>query len=205
MYRLYWSKGTGAFVVELLLREAGARHDTVLVEDRRTPGFLSLNPLGKVPVLELPDGSITTESAAMVLQLCEDFPQADFTPPDAAGRAVARRWLLLLATELYVAYQQLYHCEHFTVGSRIAKEEVRAAGRGRIRKLWQMFEEQALSPGPFLLGERYSAVDAYAAMLAYWDPSRDALLAVRPKLSALVRAVSERPEAPALLAKYDMT
>ncbi len=205
MYRLYWAPETGSFVIELLLREAGASHDTVLVEDRRAPGFLTLNPLGKVPVLELPDGSIMTESAAMVLQLCEDFPKADFTPPDAAGRAITRRWLLLLASELYVAYQQLYHSEHFTVGSRIAKEEVKATGRGRIRKLWQIFEEQALNPGPFVLGARYSAVDAYAAMLTYWDPTRDAVLAVRPRLSALVRAVSARPEVPALLAKYKMT
>ena len=42
-------------------------------------------------------------------------------------------------------------------------------------------------------------------MLAYWDPAREALLAVRPRLSALVQAVSARPEAPALLAKYKMT
>ena len=70
-YRLYWTPTSGSFVVELMLREAGAPHETIQVEDRRAPDFLAVNPLGKVPVLELPDGTVMTESAAMVLQLFE--------------------------------------------------------------------------------------------------------------------------------------
>ena len=201
-YRLYWTPTSGSFVVELMLREAGAPHETLQVEDRRAPDFLAVNPLGKVPVLELPDGTVMTESAAMVLQLFEAYPEADFTPQGAASWTKARRWLMFLTCELYTAYQQSYHSEHFTVGNRIAREEVKSAGRGRVRELWKIFEAQALDPGPFVLGERYSAVDAYAAMLASWDQSPEVLLTIRPKLGRLVQAVCDRPETAAVLDKY---
>ena len=204
-YRLYWAPTTGSFVVELLLREAGAPHETLRVQDRRAEDFLAVNPLGKVPVLELPDGTVMTESAAMVLQLFEAYPEADFSPKDAEAWARARRWLMFLTCELYTAYQQMHHSEHFTVGSRIAWEEVKAAGRGRVRELWKIFEAQALNPGPFVLGDRYSGVDVYAAMLTSWDPSVDALLTIRPKLGALVQAVCDRPEAAAVIEKYKMS
>ena len=203
-YRLYWAPTTGSFVVELLLREAGAPHETLRVQDRRAEDFLAVNPLGKVPVLELPDGTVMTESAAMVLQLFEAYPEADFSPKDAEAWAKARRWLMFLTCELYTAYQQMYHSEHFTVGSRIAREEVKSAGRGRVRELWKIFEAQALNPGPFVLGDRYSGVDAYAAMLASWDQSPDVLLTIRPKLGKLVQAMCDRPEAAAMIEKYQM-
>ncbi len=201
-YRLYWTPTSGSFVVELMLREAGAPHETIQVEDRRAEDFLAVNPLGKVPVLELPDGTVMTESAAMVLQLFDAYPEADFTPQGAASWTKARRWLMFLTCELYTAYQQSYHSEHFTVGSRIAREEVKSAGRGRVRELWKIFEAQALDPGPFVLGERYSAVDAYAAMLASWDQSPEVLLTIRPRLGSLVQAVCDRPETAAVLEKY---
>lgn len=202
MYRLYWAPQTASFIAELLLTEAGASFETIEVKERRAADFLALNPLAKLPVLRLPDGTVMTESAAIALHLCEAFPEAPFAPADSHDRAVAARWLLFCASELYVAYQQLYHSEHFTVGGRAAREEVKAAGRGRIRTLWQIFNRDALNPGPYVLGERYSVADAYALMLVSWDQAPEVLLLREPKLGALVEDLRARPEVAALLSKY---
>jgi glutathione S-transferase len=81
--RLITSKGCGSAVVEAALELAGLPYAVEEV-DPEAPGFnrdrlLGLNPLGQVPVL-LPDGTVLTESAAMVLHLAERAPGAGWRP-----------------------------------------------------------------------------------------------------------------------------
>ena len=42
--------------------------------EHRNPEYLAVNPVGKIPALRLPDGSVMTESAAILLYLCELAP-----------------------------------------------------------------------------------------------------------------------------------
>ena len=67
-YRLWWNDNTGAFAVDAALALAGAAVERERVATReggsRTAEFLTLNPLGQVPLLRLPDGQTMTESAA---------------------------------------------------------------------------------------------------------------------------------------------
>ncbi len=70
MYKLFWSKSAGSMTPEVLLEEIGAAYEKVLVdlekEENRGAEFLAVNPLGQIPALILPDGTLMTESAAMV-------------------------------------------------------------------------------------------------------------------------------------------
>ena len=83
-YKLYAAKGGGSMVVELAFAHAKVPVEIVDI-DWKDVGWESkvlknINPLGQVPTLILPDGSIVTESAAIVLHLSERVPQANLAP-----------------------------------------------------------------------------------------------------------------------------
>ncbi len=75
MYKLYWARASGAMVPQALFEEIGAKYEKIVIdldqEENRTPEFLAVNPMGQIPVLVLPDGTLMTESAAMVLHIAD--------------------------------------------------------------------------------------------------------------------------------------
>ena len=62
---------------------------------------------------------------------------------------------------------------------------------------------QALDPGPYLLGETFSAVDIYLWMLTGWHPERERLLSENPRIAQLVRQVEQRPAIARVRAEHD--
>ena len=78
MYTLYWSADSGAFAVQAVLEELGQPYRREVMStaagDHRTPAFLAVNPMAQIPALRLPDGTIVTESGAMVAHLCDAHP-----------------------------------------------------------------------------------------------------------------------------------
>ena len=102
MYKLYGRKGSGSFAVQVLLEEARADHEMIWVDDVQAASFLEINPNGKVPVLQLPDGQLMCESAAMMAFLSETLPAARMTPPaGSSARALMLQWLVLLSAGTY--------------------------------------------------------------------------------------------------------
>ena len=105
MYTLYARNGAGSLAVEALLAACGADYK-VIVLNRKPDGsfedfFLAINPKAEVPTLVLPDGSVMTESAAMMIHICEQHPAAGLAPaPGAPGRAQFLRWQVYLAAAL---------------------------------------------------------------------------------------------------------
>jgi glutathione S-transferase len=89
-----------AWKVRLLLSHLGLpfrRVTYVLPEGKtRTPEFLAWNPLGKVPVLELPTGEALFESCAILCHLSEGTP---FLPPPGIDRAHVMQWLFFEQAE----------------------------------------------------------------------------------------------------------
>ena len=81
MYRLYWAPDTGSMAPQVILEEVGADYELVLLNydahEETEADFLALNPRGQIPALVLPDGTIITESAAMVLHIADAHPEAN--------------------------------------------------------------------------------------------------------------------------------
>lgn len=67
----------------------------------RTPGFLAMNPQGLVPALEREDGSILTQSMAIIEWLDETFADPPLLPADADGRARVRALSQIIACEVH--------------------------------------------------------------------------------------------------------
>jgi glutathione S-transferase len=196
MYELYWSADTGAFVVEAVLEELGRPYRRIVVDtdqgSQRDPGYTRLNPMQQVPTLRLLDGTVITESAAMVLHLCDAHPEGGLLPePGTTQRAVAYRWMLWLATGLYESDLRYYYPERYTVDEAGAPAVKEAALR-RMDRLAAMAAD-LLDEGPYVLGERYSAVDLYLFMLILWHPARAALFERHPTLGRHAQRVRVRP------------
>lgn len=197
MYRLYWAPSTGAFAPEAVLNEIGARYERVLVDTRknehRSPDFLKLNPRGQVPALELPDGSVMTESAAIILTLCERHPESELLPPpgQAAG-AQLYRWLFFAVANIYEAILRCYYSDRFTVDP-MGGEAIQRQAERDLTRYWGIVEQEALSEAGGLGDAGFSVVDIYFSMLAAWQPQAEDFLETHPRLARMVSRVSQRP------------
>ena len=196
MYRLYGRPGTGSVVVEAILETAGAPYQVEIVErsqDGRAPDKLSrVNPLGQVPVLVLPDGEIMTESAAISLYLADKFPKADLAPPPSSSeRAAHLRWVVYLATNIYMTGLAAYYPDRYTSDQNGGKC-VKSAALARMDKEWEVYAA-ALGDKPYILGDKMNVADIYAAMQATWNFDVPAFFKKHPNLRQMYDRVTAHP------------
>lgn len=191
-YRLYNRPGSGGFVVEAALTLAETAFELVELDSRAgTPlaeSFREINPWGQLPTLVLPDGSIMTETAAMLIHLAACFPERGLAPPPGTpAHGAFLRWTVFASVNLYEAVLRAGYPQRFTADPN-AHDATRAAAVERMGEALAVLE-QAVDPGPFLLGAAMSLADVYIAMLFLWFPGTiDA-----PRLTALKHGVTENP------------
>ncbi len=198
MYKLYWCRDTGAFAPQAIFEEAGIAYETVPIDtskgEQHQAAYLAVNPRGQVPALALPDGTVMTESAAMVLHLVDAHPAAGLAPaPGSPARAVFDRWLLYMAVDVYSADLHVYYPERFTDDPAGAEAVKRAGLAAMDRGLTILEDRLGESGGPFLMGESFSALDPYLAMLIQWHPAPAEVCARHPAIGRLCEQVRSRP------------
>lgn len=95
MLRLYDNKESrNGYKVVLLLNHLGRPFERIEVDifkgESRTPEFLAKNPAGRIPTLELDDGTTLAESGAILWYLAEG---TEFLPENPMDRAQVLRWI----------------------------------------------------------------------------------------------------------------
>ena len=178
MINLHYYPSTASMAPHILLHEIGAPHQLVLVDRmqnaQKMTGYLKLNPNGLIPVLT--DGELVLyESAAICLHLCDTHPSAGLAPAmGTMERAQFYKWLMWLTNTLQATLIIYFYPERWVnVGNQSGLLQVRAQAEIKAGVLLdQLDAELALHAqthaSPWLLGEHYSAVDAYALMLCRW-------------------------------------
>lgn len=213
-YILYGDLGSGSAPVEMALAEIGAPvelRDVPLEGDHQLRAdYRAINPMGRLPTLVLPAhgtaGTVLTESLAILVSLADLHPAAALLPPPGdPGRAVALRWMALLAGEFYPQVTRWDYPARFGYApdqAEAASDNALAMGRDVLR----IIEDHAgLSPGgPFLLGPRFSVADIYLAVLSRWMKGRDWVPANLPRIQALAEAVAARPAIAPVWQKHRM-
>jgi glutathione S-transferase len=191
-YRLHNRVGSGGFVAEAALALAGAPYEILeLDSEPGTPlpeSFRDINPWGQVPTLVLPDGSVMTETAAILIHLAACFPDKGFAP--AAGtpaHAAFLRWVVFTNVNIYEAtLRQLYPFRYTSDPN--AHDATRDAAIARMGEALAVLEK-AINTGPYLLGETMNLADIYIAMLFVWFSGEiDA-----PNLTRLTDGVRRHP------------
>ncbi len=164
------SDSGNCYKVKLALEQLGLAYRWVEVDSTRggtrTPEYLAMNPNGKVPLLQLDDGSYLPESNAILWYLAEGTPLA---PADRIGRARALQWMFFeqYSHEPYIAVAR-YILRYLPPDSPRRAELPQLTERGRFA-LGVM--EQHLAGSRFFSGADYSVADI--ALYAYTHCAAD--------------------------------
>ncbi|HEX9277256.1 MAG TPA: glutathione S-transferase family protein [Casimicrobiaceae bacterium] len=134
--------------------------------ETRTPGFLAMNPNGKVPVLEIEPGTYLPESNAILWYLAEGTP---LLPSSALPRAQVLQWLFFeqYSHEPYIAVARFLRKFHPDPESQHALAESKMKGGYRALEVM----EGRLAQDPYFVGARYSIADI--ALYAYTHVAGD--------------------------------
>lgn len=172
-----------AAIAHWMLEEVGVPYRVVPIDlqagDNRTPGFLKVNPMGKIPVIEH-RGVTVTETPAILAYLADAFPDGALAPsPGAPERGAYYRWLFFGAGAF----------EPSLMDVMMKREPVAKSMAG-----WGAYEDVVatlkaeVSGREWLAGDRFSAADLYIGAQLGWagmfgapgikgDPALDAYVA----------------------------
>ncbi len=203
-YIVYGAKGSGSVAVEAALTLIGRPYDVVETaswyEGEQKARIEKVNPLGQVPALVLPTGDLMTESAAILIWLAEQHPEARLAP--AAGdpaRPGLLRWMAYVSSAIYSLYW-LRDDPSRLVKDPAAMAQVEANAAERIAGCWRMMDGQ-LTHGRHILGEELTVLDLYVAVVSRWTPGRERFCREAPGMAEAVRRVDQDPRLVALWAE----
>jgi glutathione S-transferase len=160
---LYYAPRSRAFRALWFLEELGRPYRIALVDfakgEHKGPEFLKLNPMGKLPTV-VDQGLAVAESGAILMHLADKYSAGGLAPrPDDAKRADYLRWLFFAVGVMEPAF-----------GEKFFKWE----DIPRSRAAWGSFADMekvvtdALAPGPFLLGDEFTAADVLVCANLHW-------------------------------------
>lgn len=181
-------------MVELALAEIGADYEFVRTRlgkgAKDSDSYFAVNPTGKLPALETPDGEILTESAAILLTLAERHPAASLLPRRRGrARAKAIRWTVFVAAEIYPMIEVVDYPERFVEDT--AARALRERARARIRNRW-LNVESAITGDPWLDVSGLSIADLTIANVSRWSTGKRWRQANCRGIDAIATAIAER-------------
>lgn len=201
-HMLYWGPNMGSAAAQAIAACAGLPPTLRQINfghgEHRNPEYLAINLVRKVPALGLSDGSILTESAAILLYLCELTPEKTlFLAIGDPTRPAALRWLFFMASDLYATMVLNYHYDDFEADGVGVPAPIRAKARDDLADQFAVLEKHALADKTWINGTRMEALDIYAAMILSWRPSTIIWAAItRPSRAWKRLSGPTRPSAP---------
>lgn len=157
--------------VRIFLAEKGVEVPlvTVSLEDgeHREPAFLAKNPLGALPVLELDDGTILTESIAICRYIEDLHPTPVLFGEGPLGRAQVEMWNRRIEFELMRPLQEVFRNTHEWWKGRIVQVPEYGEACRDIAVARMAWLEEEMADRPFIAGDAFSVADisAYCALL----------------------------------------
>lgn len=200
---LYYNPVSRARIAHWMLEEVGAPYRIELVSldklEHKQPSFLAVNPMGKLPAI-VHRSTVVTECGAICAYLADAFPAARLAPRnEEPARGTYLRWMFFASgcVEPAMIDRML---------NRPQPERTSALGYGSYTDTLNALEK-ALTPGPYILGDRFSAADVFVgSQVGYGLMTKG--LEPRPVFQSYVARFSERPaykrftdQADALVAK----
>ena len=177
-------------IVRWMLEEVGQPYRTEVLEygaPMKSPGYLAINPMGKVPAL-LHRETVVTEVAAICTYLADAFPGASLAPVLTSGlRGPYYRWLFFAAGPLEAAVSNK------ALGFEVPAEREPMIGYGTCARVLDTVEG-ALKGRDFIVGDAFSTADLYlGAHLGFG--MQFGTIEKRPVFEAYWARLSERPAA----------
>lgn len=170
-----------------MLEETGCPY-RVVVHDfggLKSPAYLAINPMGKVPAVEH-RGHVVTETAAICAWLADAFPAAGLAPaPEDPLRAGYLRWLFFAAGPVEAATTA------HALQLEPPAEKAGFVGYGSYAAVVDVLEQAVAGASPWLLGGKFSAADVYVGGQVIFG-LRFGSLPARPAFQAYARRLMDR-------------
>jgi len=163
--KLYYMPGACSLAPHIVAHEAGLDVELVKVDGKTktTEGahdFLATNPNGYVPALVLADGELMTEASVVVQYLADQNPESGLMPkPGEMARYRVQQWLAFVATELHKSFGPFFRPNTPEATKEINREHL-------ARRFAHV--ERSLEGRSFLMGDAFTAADAYLWTILGW-------------------------------------
>jgi glutathione S-transferase len=176
-------------IVRWMLEEVGHAYETVVLGydvDMKSPDYLAINPMGKVPAIRHGD-TVVTECAAICAYLADAFPDAGLAPPSGNQlRGPYYRWMFFAAGPLEAIITGK------ALGLLAPADKKRMAGYGSFEEAVDALEGAAKGASPYLCGEQFTAADVYVGASIGWG-TQFGIIEKRPAFAEYLERITARP------------
>lgn len=201
--KLFYADGTISLAPAIALVEAGLDHDLTRIDfaeaAQTKPEYLALNPKGRVPALVLDDGSVLTETGALLDYIAALAPIARLIPDAPEGAAHMRSVMYYLASTMHVAHA------HKMRGTRWADQpdsiKDMAAKVPETMTACARFVETECLRGDYVCGEQFTIADTYLFIVCNWLAGDGVNVSDFPKINAYLARMETRGSIKSIRAK----
>jgi len=188
--KLYLTPGVCSLSPHIVLEELGIAHETesVNLKTKVTASggnYLSVNPKGYVPALQLGSGEVLTEGPAIIQYLADLHPEKKLAPPNGTlARYQLQGWLNFVATELHKNFSPFFN--------PAAPDGMKAIARANIERRLAYLNEQ-LEGRQHLMGDDFTVADAYLFTVLGWSKVIQLDLSPWAQVAAYQARIAARP------------
>ncbi len=192
--KLYYSPGACSHAPHILLREAGLdfsleKVDLAAKKTESGADYKAINPHGYVPALQLDNGEVLTEGPAIDQYIADLVPAKKLAPASGTPeRYKLQSWLNFISTELHKQFSPLFN--------KAVPEEYKTMVKEKLATRFDTINEH-LSKNRYILGESFTAPDAYLYTVLGWAKHFAIDFAKWPAIKSFMERVAARPAAQA--------
>jgi glutathione S-transferase len=192
--KLFYAPGACSHAPHILLREAGLdftieKVDLATKKTETGANFKAINPHGYVPALQLDNGTVVTEVAVINQYIADRVPAKKLAPANGTPeRYTLQSWLNFISTEVHKQLAPMFN--------PAVPEEYKTILKDKLATRFETINAH-LSKHAFLLGESFTAPDAYLYTVLNWAKYFAIDLAKWPAIKSFMERVGARPSAQA--------
>jgi glutathione S-transferase len=170
--KLYVAPGPNSYRVRIFMAEKGIKLPLVELDyakrEHKSPEFLKLNSLGQVPVLQLDDGTVITESVAICRYLEAVHPTPPLFGSNAASKGKIEMWNRRIENEVFATIGNVVlHTDEFFKERVIQVSAFAETQKQMIPEKWAWLDREMSDGRPYLAGDEFSAADI-SGMVTLW-------------------------------------
>jgi len=198
MLTLFYAPGACSMASHIVLEESGEKYEAKRMDlakgEQRTPEYMKIHPLGRVPALKLDDGSPLAENTAILPYLGKRF---GLWPIDLLKEAKALSIVGFFATSVHPAHGHIGRPERYS-DDKSAFPGIQAKGKQSFHEYLKQID--AMYAGREWLSDKYSVLDPYAFVFYVWGIRRELPVVELKNYTALKDRMLKRPAVQRVLA-----
>ena len=185
-YQIYGRSETGSDIIEYLFHELSIDYEFIEVDEKNVKSdekILKINPLGRVPMVKLPDGKFLIESLAIVYHLLKR--ENHLLPNTETEMNEFHQIMAFMSSSFYPIILLFYHPDHYVSDKN--SEDLITKSQNILHRYLNFIEDKI---GEFVIGNELSAADFYLFTLLFWL-EEDHFLENYPKIQSFYNKMLE--------------